>query len=201
MAHDRLVPKIRALKPLARAVPAFVIGLILAEVRFRPHRFQEGGKAFVEPDVAPVFAGNEIAEPLVAEFVRDQVVFAGEIFRSEFGMNQGIARVGGGARILHAASDEIIHHDLRVFFPGIIHAEFLAEEFHHRRSPSIVEGEAVAATLWSVIGHGNTVPGLFHLVEFTGDNGNQVGRTGDGFLPIPGFQTFAGVADADELAI
>jgi len=38
------------------------------------------------------------------------------------------------------------HHDLRVFFPGIVHAEFLAEEFHHGGSASIVDGEAVAAT-------------------------------------------------------
>jgi len=35
-----------------RAVPAFVIGLILAEVRFGPHCFQESGKAFIEPHVA-----------------------------------------------------------------------------------------------------------------------------------------------------
>ncbi len=201
MAHNRLVPETGAFEPLVRAVPAFVIGLIFAEVRFRPHCFQERGKSFIEPDVAPVFAGDEIAEPLVAELVRDQVVFAGEVLQSEFGMNEGFAGVGGGARILHAAGDEIIHHDLRVFFPGIVHAECLAEEFHHGRSASIVDGEAVAATLWCVIGHGNTAPGLFHLIEFAGDDGDQVGRAGDRFFPIPGFQTLAGVADADKFSV
>src|SRR2546421_2283949 len=109
VAHDRFFPEIAAFEPLARITPALVIRLILAEVRFGPYRFQERGEAFVEPDIAPILAGDEIAEPLVTELVRDQVVFAGEIFGSELGMNQGAAGVGGGAGILHAAGDELIN--------------------------------------------------------------------------------------------
>src|SRR6266849_9302334 len=87
VANDRLVPETAAFEPFARAIPAFVIGLILAEVRFVPYHFQKRCEAFVEPDVAPILAGDEIAEPLVTQLVRDQVVFAGEIFGSELGMN------------------------------------------------------------------------------------------------------------------
>ena len=123
----------------------------------------------------------------MTEFVRDQVVFTGEVLGGELGMNQGTAVVGGGTRILHAAGDEIIHHDLRVFFPGIVDAEFLAEQLHHCRRATIVEGEAVAASLWRVIGDRNAVPGIFYFIEFTGHNGDEVGGAGDGFFPIPGF--------------
>jgi len=52
VAHDRLVPEIAAFEPLARVIPALVVGLILAEVRFGPYSFQERGEALVEPDVA-----------------------------------------------------------------------------------------------------------------------------------------------------
>ena len=57
-------------------------------MRFGPDGFEKRGEAFVQPDVAPVFAGDEIAEPLVGEFVRDQVVFIGGIFGNEFGMRR-----------------------------------------------------------------------------------------------------------------
>src|SRR2546429_1283835 len=127
VANDWLVPEVAAREPLACVIPALVIDLVLAEVRFRPYRLHERGEAFVEPNVAPIFAGDEISEPLVAEFVRDQVVLAGEIFESELGMNEGRAAIGRGAGIFHAARDEIIDHDLRIFFPWIVDANFLAE--------------------------------------------------------------------------
>jgi len=116
-------------------------------------------------------------------------------------MNEGSAGVGGGAGILHAAGDEIIRHDLRVFFPGVVHAKFFAEQLHHGRSAAEVDREAVAAPLGRVISDRDAAPGVFHFVEFTGDNGDQVGGAGDRLFPVPGFQSFAGVADADELAV
>src|SRR6266446_7264368 len=71
-------------KPLARGLPALIVGLILAVTRFAPDIFQERGESFIEPDVAPVLAGDQVAKPLVAEFVGDQAVFSGEVFgRSE----------------------------------------------------------------------------------------------------------------------
>src|ERR1700732_2908012 len=116
-------------------------------------------------------------------------------------MNEGVAAVGGGAGILHAAGDEFIDHDLRVFFPGVVDAKFLAEQLHHGRRAAIVYREAVAASLGRVIGDGDAAPSVFHLVEFTGYNSDQIGGAGDGLFPIPGFQSFSGVADADELAV
>src|SRR5438445_12162856 len=106
VANDRLVPEVPACEPLAGVVPALVIGLVLAEMRLGPNGLQERGEALIEPDVAPIFAGDEIAEPLVAESVRDQVVLAGEIFGSELGMNEGRAGVRRGRGLFHAGRDE-----------------------------------------------------------------------------------------------
>ena len=201
MAHDGLAPKIRAIEPSARTFPALVISLIPSVVRFAPDGLHEGGEALVEPDVAPVLAGDQIAEPLVPELVRDQGVLAGGVFGSQLGMNERSAAVGGGAGVFHAARDEIIHHDLRVFFPGIIDAQLLAEEIHHRGRAAIVDGEAVSSALRRIVGDGDAAPGVLQFVEFAGHNGDEIRGTGDGFLPIPGLQPFAGVGDANELAV
>src|SRR5260370_13673658 len=130
VALDWLVPEVAALEPLAGARPTLVIGLILAIVRLGPDGLQKCGEALVEPDVAPILASDEIAEPLVAEFVGDQVVLAGDILGSGLGLNDATARVRRSAGIFHAAGDEIVHHHLVVFFPRIVNAKFLAEEFH-----------------------------------------------------------------------
>src|SRR5260370_14025137 len=186
VAHDRFVPEIAACEPLAGIVPTLVIGLVFAEVRFGPYRLHESGKTFVKPDIAPIFAGDEIAEPLVTEFVRDQVVLASEIFGSELGMNEGRAGVRGGAGVFHATGDEIIDHDLGVFFPWVVDADFFAEEIDHGRRATVVNREAVAATLWRVIGDRDARPRLFHFVKFARDYSEQVRGTGDGLFPVPG---------------
>ena len=201
MPHDRFVPHVVASEPLPRVVPAFVIGLILAEVGFGPHSFQKCCEPLVEPDVPPILAGDQIAEPLVPELVGDQVVFSREIFGSQPGMNKRSARVGCSAGILHAAGNEVIHHDLRVFFPRIIDAKFFAEQLHHCWSAAIVDREAVATSLGRVVGNRDAAPGLFHFVKLTGDHSDQVGGTEDGLLPIPGLQTLAGVGDTYQFAV
>ena len=58
VADDGFAVEIGFVEPLVGVLPTFVVGLVLAEVRFRPHVFHEGGEAFVEPDVSPVFAGD-----------------------------------------------------------------------------------------------------------------------------------------------
>src|SRR5580704_11153229 len=116
-------------------------------------------------------------------------------------MNERRAGVGSGAGVLHAAGYKIIHHGLRIFFPRIVHAKLPAEEIDHRRSTAVIEGKAVATPLRRVVSDGDTVPTVFHFFEFTSDNGDQIGGARDGFLPRPGFETFAGVRHADELAV
>src|ERR1700758_830598 len=155
-------------------------------MRFRPHAFHESGKAFVEPNVAPVFARDEVAEPLMAELVRDKVIFVLEDFRCDLRMVQGAASVGGGAGVFHAASNEVIDHHLRVFFPGIVHAELFAEKIDHLGSTTVIHGKTISAALWSIVGDGHATPRVLYFVELSGNNGDEIGGAGNGFAPGPG---------------
>jgi len=62
MTHNRLVPEILAFEPLTGGFPALIVGLVLAIARFAPNKFQERGESFVEPNVAPVLAGDEVSD-------------------------------------------------------------------------------------------------------------------------------------------
>src|SRR5580700_11293076 len=131
----------------------------------------------------------------------DEPVFAGDEFLGQFGMLERIAGVGGGAGVFHAAGNEIINHRLRVFFPGIVDAEFCAEEFDHLGGAGVVDGEAVAATFGGVVSDRNAAPGVSYFFEFTGDDGDEIRGTGLGFLPRPGLHAIRGIGYVDELAV
>ena len=100
-------------------------------MRFGPDRLEEGGEAFVEPDIAPILAGDQVAEPLMGEFVGDELVFVKGELGYELGAFQGLGSVGSGAGVFHAAGYEIVDHHLCVFFPGVIDAYFFVEEIDH----------------------------------------------------------------------
>src|SRR5258707_8722105 len=100
--------------------------------------------------------------------MREQRVVVGWEFGGEPGMLEGAACVGGSAGILHPAGHEMIDHGLSVFFPGIVDSELLAEEIDHRGGAAIVDGDAISTTPGSVIGDGNSMPGIFHFFEFSG---------------------------------
>ncbi len=130
-------------------------------MRFAPDHFEKRGKTFVQPDVAPVFAGHQVAEPLMRELVGNQRIFIARKFGNELRILQRAAGIGRRAGIFHSSRDEIIDHALSVFFPRIIHAKFLAEDLHHRWRPLVIGQQAVAASLRRVIRHGN--PALMSL--------------------------------------
>src|ERR1700688_2542228 len=116
-------------------------------------------------------------------------------------MLERIAGVCRGAGVFHATGDEIIDHGLRILFPGVVDAEFGAEEFDHLGSVGVVDGEAVAAAFGGVVGDGDAAPGIFYFFEFAGDNREEVRGARYGFLPGPCLHTVGSVGDVDELAI
>ena len=91
-------------------------------------RFVIGGEAFVEPDVTPVLAGDEVAKPLVRHLMRNQAFAVADIFGRVGEQGPVGQRRRGG--VLHSAFDKIIHADLVVFRPRIRDADFLVEELH-----------------------------------------------------------------------
>src|SRR6476661_7095169 len=80
-----------------------------------------GGEAFVEPKMAPVLAGDQIAKPLVGHLVRNQTLAAADIFRV-FAIKRAIGQCGSGG-VFHSAGNKIVYTDLIVLWPGIGHAD------------------------------------------------------------------------------
>ena len=72
--------------------PAGVGGVVRAVLVLFPKRGHEGGESFVEPEIRPILAGDQIAEPLVAHFVGDQAVGAFQAFRAPTPDEAGRAR-------------------------------------------------------------------------------------------------------------
>ena len=96
-----------------------------------PQGIVVAGKALVQPEVAPVLAGDQVAEPLVRELVGDQAC------RCNVGPDAGI-RYGPVVRqrrrrsVLHP-SKMILENDLGIFVPRVVVARCLVEEPDHRR--------------------------------------------------------------------
>ncbi len=172
VAHDRLVVQRVISKPLPGLFPAVIIRGVFSKVRFRPNRLHERGKSFVQPDVAPILGGHQVTEPLMPQFMRNQGVLVLLVFRRQFRMAQRVRRIGGGAGIFHAASNEFIHHCLRIFFPGILNTQFLAEEFDHRRRPAVIRAQPVPAIPWRVVRHRNIPPRILHFHKLARDHGD-----------------------------
>ena len=57
-------------EPLVLVAPEFVGGIIRAVVLLDPVVLEESGEAFVEPEIGPILARDQIAEPLMSQFVR-----------------------------------------------------------------------------------------------------------------------------------
>ena len=130
------------------------------------------GEPFVEPEMAPILAGDEVAEPLMRQFVRDESFAVADIF----GLvpEKGPVRQGRDARVFHPAHHEIAHHDLKIFGPGIRHADFLFKKRHHvLRVAKGVLGFADFRRR-CVKGERDIFVTVFDLLEMPGDEGEQI---------------------------
>src|SRR5260370_36020841 len=70
--HDRLAVQVGLAEPLLDRAPSLVVSLLFGIVRFGPHHLEERCEALIQPDVSPVVAGNQVAEPLMRQLVRNQ---------------------------------------------------------------------------------------------------------------------------------
>ena len=130
LADDRPPVPARRLGEVRGEVDAqAVLQLVDAQVGFAPHVLEIRGEALVEPAVGPVSARDVVAEPLMRELVRDEVV--GRDVDGRLRVEQHVLVERGRRGVLHAAEDEVAHHDLRVLVPRVRDAEQLAEVLDH----------------------------------------------------------------------
>ncbi len=90
-----------------------------------------GREALVEPALAPLATGEQIAEPLMGQLVRDQILES--LSRAARSSSSTLIGQRGRGRVLHAAEDEVGDDHLRVLLVGIRHAERLREQLQHLR--------------------------------------------------------------------
>ena len=75
VVHDGPAIALRVLSHVALRVDAHLVAHgVRAAVPLREERVEVGGEALVEPAVGPVATGEQIAEPLVRQLVRDEAI-------------------------------------------------------------------------------------------------------------------------------
>ena len=98
-------------------------GIVRAELMLLPQRGHERGEAFVQPQVRPVLAGDQIAEPLVRQLVRKQPVGLLQALARQHRILQVARGQRGSADVFHPAYHELVHHGLVVLVPRDNHAQ------------------------------------------------------------------------------
>ena len=131
-----------------------------------------GGETFVQPDVAPILAGDQVAEPLMGQLVSDQPLAAADVFGVS-GEERVIGQ-GGDAGVFHAARHEIVDAHLRVFGPRIRHADFLLEKSHHIFGALKGVGRFVDLGGRRVKRERNVFMLVLDLLEITGQQRHQI---------------------------
>ena len=167
-----------------RLVPAFPGGLVDALVVLGPEGGEVGGEAFVQPQLAPVFAGHQVAPPLVSQFVGHQAnarhIFVGPR------VVQGLEIERGRRGVLHAPPVVFIDADLRVLRPRVAEADLLAEVLHHGGSLFETPAGIGHPTPGDVRLDGDAIPFLLEHLEVARDHRQQVRDVGLVLLPVPG---------------
>ena len=115
-----------ALSVAVKAVAHLIETILVASEEVRV----VGGKSLVEPDMAPILAGDEVAEPLVRQFVSHQPLAAADVFRLIAEQRRGVER--GLTGVFHATPVEVLHADLIVLGPRVGYADFIFKKLHAR---------------------------------------------------------------------
>jgi len=127
-----------------RAADRFVLGkvatgfvaplpcrLIPPQILLGPQCGEIGGEAFIEPQFAPILAGDDVAPPLMRELVGDQVVAGNVQVRLVVVQRAEIER--GGRGVFHPSPGILVDADLRVLRPWVAVADLAGKERHHLR--------------------------------------------------------------------
>jgi hypothetical protein len=89
----------------------------------------ESGKPLVEPTLGPITTRDVVAEPLVREFVGDQII--GVDVQGRALVDEHMLRERCGRGVLHATKDEVADDHLGVLVPRIVDPKGLGETPKH----------------------------------------------------------------------
>ena len=157
-----------ALTVAVKAVAHLIETILVAGEQVRVIR----GKSLVEPDMAPVLAGDEVAEPLVRQLVSHQPLAAADVFRLIAEQRGGVER--GLTGVFHAAPVEVLHANLVVLRPRIRHADFLFKKLHARLRVAERVGGVGEVGRRGPERHRQVAVLLLDALEVTGDKRDEV---------------------------
>src|SRR5882757_2246009 len=153
IAYDWPAIVIRVLVEIAFAILADVpCELVGPEIFFAPERLEVCREALDQPCVRPVAAGQQVAPPLMREFVRDQRIAFEIQMRAR--VMQRIGGLRGCRSIFHPAENEIADCDLRILRVRVGDSDDALEELDHARGVAERAARVVLASRMNVVGDG-----------------------------------------------
>jgi hypothetical protein len=160
------------------------IGGVATLVVLAPQILGVGREALVEPALAPVATGDQVAEPLVGQLVGDQRVDV--VVDRGPGVEQDGVGQGRRAGVLHAAEDEVGGEDLGVARIRIGDAELPREQLEHLRGPAQGALGLGLAAGRDVVGDRQVAPAILDGDQGARDQGDQVAGVGHVEPPMRG---------------
>ena len=145
-----------------------------------------GREALVEPEMTPVTAGDQVAEPLVGGLMGVEAAAAAQVlagFREE-----GACGQGGQAGVLHSAHHVIDGAGVVVLVPGVGNPDFLFEVGQDLDGVPEGAGQLVLLGGGHVEGDGKVAVLALHLGEVAGHEGDEVVDVGLVLEPVKGHQ-------------
>ena len=131
-----------------------------------------GGKALVEPEMAPVAAGDEVAEPLVGDFMGIEATAAPEVLGSVG--KKGAGGQGRQAGIFHAPPHVVDGTGVVILVPRVGNPDLPFKVIEDLNGVAEGVGELVLLGGWYVKGHGQLPVCVLHLDEVSGKKGYEV---------------------------
>ena len=131
-----------------------------------------GGKALVEPEMAPVAAGDEVAEPLVGDFMGIEATAAPEVLGSVG--EEGPGGQGGQAGVFHAPPHVVDGTGVVILVPGVGDPDLPFEVVEDLDGVAEGVGELVFLGGRHVKGHGELPVFVLHLNKVAGKEGDEV---------------------------
>ena len=182
-AHDRVASVLPVVPPdPERRCDPLILLLILSLRCLRVEPFEVRGESFIQPEMPPVAACDEIAPPLVRQLVGDDSP-AWKIRRAP-AVDDGSIVQRHRCGVLHPPPHELIDNDLRELFPWIGNSRLAFKKtYHGGRVPE--RGLHVHAVLRIHIIEKRDVPVHIPCNRVpAGGNHDEVRRMGLPFFPV-----------------
>ena len=141
-----------------------------------------GSEALVEPEMAPVAAGDKVAEPLVGDFMGIEATAAPEVLGSVG--EEGAGGQGRQAGVFHASPHVVDGTGVVILVPGVGNPDLPFKVIEDLNGVAESVGELVLLRGRYIQGHGQLPVCILHLHEVSSKKGDEVVDVGLVLKPV-----------------